>query len=362
MRLASRLSAVRLRAFLAAALLAGLAGCGLLAPPPGPQPDPEIALTAPHRWRPAADSDLVGHLYVTLARGQDTLPDIARAFDLGHEEIVAANPGVEVWLPGEGTQVVLPTAHILPDAPRRGLVLNLAAMRLFHLRDDGIVITHPVGIGREGWATPEGRNRIVSKREDPSWYVPASVRAESAREGNPLPAVVPPGPGNPLGRHALRLSRRSYLIHGTNRPFGVGMRVSHGCIRLYPEDIARLYPQVPVGTEVTIVSQPYLAGWRDGMLYLEAHPLLEEQQRAWGEDSLDQALSLLRAVAGDAAERVDWARAERIAGAARGIPLPVLAGSPSPEEVIAAAPRVRNPPHAPPPEGSRFARVGVFAR
>ena len=126
------------------------------------------------------------------------------------------------------------------------------------------VITHPIGIGREGWQTPEGYSTITRKVVQPTWTVPASVLREYAEKGEPLDPVVPPGPDNPLGSHAMRLSLPSYLIHGTNKSYGVGMRVSHGCVRLYPEDIARLFPQVPVGTEVHIINEPYVAGWRDG--------------------------------------------------------------------------------------------------
>ena len=297
---------------------------------------------------PPDGSDVVGKIQITTARHEDTLSDLARRYDLGYEEIVAANPGMDPWLPGAGSRVVLPTQFVLPDAPREGLVLNLAAMRLFYFPEPrkgepARVITHPIGIGREGWQTPEGTSRITEKIVQPTWTVPASVRKEHAEKGDPLPRVVPPGPDNPLGDFAMRLSIPSYLIHGTNQPYGVGIRISHGCVRLYPEDIARLFPEVPQGTRVTIVNQPYLAGWRNGQLYLEAHSPLAEEARRWGKS----LKPMERAVAAKAVEpdSVNWDRARKIALEARGIPFPVSPGSPDLVDILTAAPRVpSNPP------------------
>ena len=207
-------------------------------------------------------------------------------------------------MPGEGTPIYLPTQTILPDAPRTGIVVNVPAMRLFYFTTEKSprdrqrrsaapvlkVSTHPVGIGTEGWATPFGETKVKDKARDPVWYVPASVRKEHAERGDPLPSVVPPGPDNPLGKFAMTLSLPGYLIHGTNKPAGVGMRSSHGCIRMYPEDIEALFGRVARGTEVRLVNQPILAGWRDGQLYLEVHaPLAEEQHDLVAE--ADAALS-----------------------------------------------------------------------
>jgi L,D-transpeptidase ErfK/SrfK len=270
---------------------------------------------------PPEGTDVVGIVQIAIARHEDTLPDIARRYDLGYEEIVAANPGIDPWLPGKGTRVVLPTQFVLPDALREGLVLNLAAMRLFYYPSPGTdepprVITHPIGIGREGWRTPLGVSRITEKIVQPTWTVPASVRREHANKGDPLPPVVPPGLDNPLGAFAMRLSIPSYLIHGTNQPYGVGLRVSHGCVRLYPEDIARLFPEVPKGTRVTIVNQPYVAGWRDGQLYLEAHQPLAEDARRWGASlkPMERAIAAKAGVQGD----VNWDKARKVAHEARG--------------------------------------------
>jgi L,D-transpeptidase ErfK/SrfK len=298
---------------------------------------------------PEDGSDVVGEVQVTFARHADTLHDIARRYDLGYEEIVAANPGVDPWLPGDGTHIVLPTQFVLPNGPREGLVLNLAAMRLFYFPEPGdgetaVVITHPVGIGREGWETPEGESRITQKVVQPTWTVPASVLKEYADNGEPLEPIVPPGPDNPLGTHAMRLSLPSYLIHGTNKAYGVGMRVSHGCVRLYPEDIARLFAEVPVGTRVRIINEPYAVGFRDGQLYLDAHKPLEEDDLTWGKRfaALERALE---AKAGGGSIAVDWRRARKVAEGARGIPVSISAGGPDLEGVLAAAPRVPSEPY-----------------
>ena len=298
---------------------------------------------------PADGSDVIGDVQVTVAHHEDTLHDIARRYDLGYEEIVAANPGIDPWLPGEGAQVILPTQFVLPNGTREGLVLNLASMRLFYFPEprDGeapVVITHPIGIGRQGWQTPEGQSHITRKVVRPSWTVPASVLREYAEKGEPLDRIVPPGPDNPLGTHAMRLSLPGYLIHGTNKSYGVGMRISHGCVRLYPEDIARLFPEVPVGTKVRIVNQPYVAGWRNGQLYLDAHKPLSEEAAQWGE----KRVALERALAVEAATKkvvIDWSRARQVENDARGIPLPISAGSPELDGLLARAPRVPSEPY-----------------
>jgi L,D-transpeptidase ErfK/SrfK len=294
---------------------------------------------------PASGDAVVGQLQVLIARPEDTLADIARRHDLGYVEILQANPGVDPWLPGNGTRIILPTQFILPDAPRRGVVLNVASMRLFYYPqtrsgESPIVVTHPVGIGREDWPTPLVKTRVTSKVTDPAWYVPDSIRAERARAGDPLPKVVPPGPDNPLGRFSLRLAVPGYLIHGTNKPYGIGMRVSHGCIRLYPEDIENLFEHVVVGTSVRIVNQPYLAGWRKGLLYLEAHPPLQEDRR----DSAARLEEVIRRAAtsvGRGEEGVDWAKARKVVERASGFPVPVLWETPSPEQIVGDARVVR---------------------
>ena len=232
-----------------------------------------------------ASAEVLGALQVIKARRENTLALIAREYALGYEELKIVNPDVDPWLPGENTPVYLPTMTVLPDVRREGIVINLATMRLLHFKASAVndysltIENYPIGIGREGWATPEGNFHITEKTRDPNWYPPASVRREHAEMGDPLPKIVPPGPDNPLGRFKMRLSSPEYLIHGTNKPSGVGMRVSHGCIRLYPEHIADLFETVAAKTKVRIVNQPVLAGWHADQLYLEVHPLLAEDKR-----------------------------------------------------------------------------------
>jgi len=224
---------------------------------------------------------VIGEPQIVFTGPDDTFSDLARTYGLGYDELIAANPGIDPWLPGEGTAVLLPTQYVLPDAPRRGVILNIATKRLFYYpaRADGEpqqVFTYPIGIGRVGWETPLGETTVVAKAENPSWWVPASVRREHAQMGDPLPAVVPPGPDNPLGTRVLKLEMPGYLIHGTNQPYGVGMRVSHGCIRLYPENIEFLYALVGIGEVVRIMNEPYQMGSKDGVLFFEAHTPLED--------------------------------------------------------------------------------------
>ncbi|SER29288.1 L,D-transpeptidase ErfK/SrfK [Nitrosomonas sp. Nm51] len=228
--------------------------------------------------------DVIGSIQVVTARHEDTLSDIARRFNLGYEEIVNANPDVDPWLPGAGTRIIIPTQFILPDAPREGIVINLAAMRLFYFpkAEDGKlqkVITHPVGIGRVQWKTPEGATRITVKDENPVWRPTSSIHREYAKNGNPLPAAVPPGPDNPMGTHVLRLAWPAYAIHGTNKPPSIGLRGSFGCIRMYPEDIIGLFNEVAIGTPVRVVNQPRMVGWRGSQLYIQVYPVLEDDQR-----------------------------------------------------------------------------------
>lgn len=255
---------------------------------------------------PLAGMDVVGAETVAVAGAGDTLADIARRYNVGHEEIRIANPGVEFWLPREGTKVEIPSRYVLPRAERNGFVLNLPEYRLYYFRRNpdpekkDIVITHPVSIGRQDWATPLGATRITAKVKNPAWTPPESIRREHAADGDILPMVVPPGPDNPLGQYALKLALPGYLLHGTNRPYGVGMRVTHGCIRLYPEDIEALFESIDVGTRVEFVNQPVKVGWGREGLFMEVHPLLEEDERD-AEDMKLLAMELLYATAGDLA-------------------------------------------------------------
>ncbi len=267
--------------------------------------------------------DVIGEISWYLAHYEDTMPELARRFDLGFVELMAANPGVDAWLPGEGRQILIPSAYVLPDAPRRGIVINLAELRLYYFRRDGSIETVPVGIGRDYWQTPEIETVVSRKRKDPVWIPPASIRAEKPD----LPAQIGPGPDNPLGDFAMNLAYGSYVIHGTNKPLGVGRRVSHGCIRLYPEDIARLFPEVPTGTPVRIVDQEIKLGWSGGSLFLEAHPSQEQADEIEAGNTLEHWADIpgmmirLSEMPGAAEADLDWPLIERTLRERSGVPV-----------------------------------------
>jgi L,D-transpeptidase ErfK/SrfK len=318
-----------------------MAGCSLfksapVAPPAAKvvaPPVPELPKpTATHRFDIDASTEIVGYVQKTVIGKEDTLPDIARRFDVGYEEILLANPGVDPWLPGIGREVVVPTQFVLPAAPHEGVVVNVAAMRIFYYPphkkgEPQVVYTHPIGIGRVGWKTPEGTTKIVSRQKDPVWVVPKSVRNEHAEDGEMLPAMVPAGPDNPLGQYMFRLGWPSYLIHGTNKPYGVGMRSSHGCMRLYPEDIAVFFDLIPLGTKVTVVNQPYVFGSRDGTMYLQAYSVMEDDSRDWNKNRKRLLANLLnpkqRQKVSDHDNDIDWQRIGDLAHAPRAVPVPV---------------------------------------
>ncbi len=282
---------------------------------------------------PPEGSDSIGEMVTVFTEAHETLLDLARRYGLGYEEITNANPGVDPWLPGAGTAVVVPKQRLLPRAPRTGIVINLPEHRLYWYPPtpagkQPVVWTFPVSIGKMDWNTPLGRTTIVSKAKDAPWIPPKSVREEHAKRGEPLPAVVPGGPDNPMGRYkmALGIPGGAYLIHGTNRPAGIGMQVTHGCMRLYPEDIETLYGMVPIGTPVTIVNQPYKWGWHDGELLIEVHPPLKEDTVA--APSLTDLTRLIVEATRANPVAVDWIGAERIWREARGVPMPVSVDGP----------------------------------
>jgi L,D-transpeptidase ErfK/SrfK len=322
-----------------------------VAPPPKVEEALPYAVSL-HRFElPAEGSDLIGTVQVTRAEHEDTFVDLARRFNVGYEELVRSNPGVDPWLPGEGREIVLPTQHLLPNAPREGVVINLAAMRLYYFPKVGkgenpIVYTFPIGIGRVGWATPVGSTRITRMAKNPSWRPGPGVRREHRENGEILPAVVPAGPDNPLGTRAMYLGWAGYLIHGTNKPAGVGLRSSHGCIRLFPEDVEFLYDLVGPGTKVTVVNQPFVFGWHEGQLLLQAFDVLEDDPRNW--KTARQKL-LTRALAARLEKRlkaqgdsIDWAAVSRVSHEPRGVPLAVSRGIENFDAVVARATRVRN--------------------
>lgn len=344
-----------------AGLTFALASCSLLGEPWSGRDRPSARKTvrssdpppvATHRFEIDPDrDDVVGIVQITTAGEEDTLSDIARRFDVGYEEIVRANPGVDPWLPGEGRQIVVPSRFVLPDAPREGIVINVAAMRLFYypVRETGapqIVHTYPIGIGKVGWATPEGVTKIVRRQFEPTWRPPASIIKEHRKNGEDLDAVVGPGPDNPLGRHAFYLAWPSYLVHGTNKPYGVGLRSSHGCIRLYPEDIAYLFEAVPIGTKVRVVNQPFVFGWDADELHLQAFGVLEDDPRDWKRAqkkliSTSFATRIQKQLK-ERGEEVDWELVSSLAHEPRGVPVPITRVDASLDQVLADAMKVRN--------------------
>jgi L,D-transpeptidase ErfK/SrfK len=306
----------------------------------GRQQEPQRIAPVPVSERPVEEPALPNHYViespeqtvigvpqVVLTSATDTFADLARAYGLGYDELVQANPGIDPWLPGEQTPVLLPTQYVLPAVAREGIVLNIATKRLFYFPQlpagqPVVVMSFPIGIGRVGWETPLGAANVVAKAVNPTWYVPASVRQEHAAMGDPLPSVVPPGPDNPLGTRVLKLDLPGYLIHGTNQPYGVGMRVSHGCVRLYPENIETLYELVAVGETVQIINEPFLLGEVNGESVLEAHaPLADDTISA--EDRLHALIVRL----GESADYVLTRQVEQnirlAAEAAVGIPVGV---------------------------------------
>jgi len=267
--------------------------------------------------------DLIGRLAVVKLEKGDTLPDIARHFGLGINAISSANPKVDVWAPKGEERVVLPLSFILPDTPRKGIVVNLATMRLFQYKGDGkslSVATYPVGVGAEDRPTPTGPARIVRKVARPTWHVPASIAERHRQKGDILPAQIPPGPDNPLGEYALYLSKAGYLVHGTNKPASVGLQATNGCMRLYPENIKMLFNDTPVNTPVVIVNQPYLVGQRYGTLYMEAHAPLENSSP----DELRKTYEKLRTIEKKSARKFDWNKIKKVQAEALGYPVPIF--------------------------------------
>ena len=304
----------------------------------------EEPISANHFVLESPDQAVVGAPQVVYTTSNDTLSDLARAYGLGYDELIAANPGVDPWLPGEDTPVLLPTQFILPDVPREGLILNIASKRLFYFPEvaEGqatIVKTFPIGIGRVGWETPLGNTQVVAKAKDPHWYVPLSVRQEHAELGDPLPSVIPPGPENPLGHRVLKLEMPGYLIHGTNQPYGVGMRVSHGCVRLYPENIEYLYELVEIGEPVQIINEPFLMAQAHGEIYFESHRPLEEDA-VGAEERLDLLLEKWNGSTDYGFAQHEIERAYEIAARSDGIPMRI--SSRSDDDVLARARVVRN--------------------
>ena len=256
---------------------------------------------------------------------EDTLYDLARKFSLGSEELIRVNPGIDPWLPGAGKKIIVPGRHILPPGPHEGIVVNLPEHRLYYFpkpkRGGPIeVITYPVSIGKMDWRTPLGLTHVIQKQKNPVWYPPESVRKEHAAAGDPLPPSVPSGPDNPLGLFAMRLAagNGTYLIHGTNNPIAVGLAVTHGCIRMYPDDVAALFPLIPVGTAVRLINVPVKVAWVDGELLLEAHPPVDAEGQSF-EPDIDQFAEMLRAAVGETTVAIHWDYAREVLQKADGV-------------------------------------------
>ena len=308
------------------------------------------------------DTSVIGEDQTVETVYEDTLYALARKFSLGSEELIRVNPGVDPWLPGAGKKLLIPGRHILPPGPREGIVVNLPEHRLYYFpkpkRGAPIeVITYPVSIGKMDWRTPLGITHVISKQKDPTWFPPESVRKEHAEAGDPIPARVPPGPNNPLGAFAMRLAagNGTYLIHGTNNPIAVGLAVTHGCIRMYPDDVAALYPLIPVGTPVRLINEPIKVAWVDGELLLEAHPPVDAQGQSF-EPDLDQFSAMLQAAVGDTTVAIHWDYAREILQKADGVLATVGLEAenpnlPPPEAAPAAGamPAADTPPAAAPP-------------
>ena len=323
--------------------------------PLGSGPERQRIKTVPERERlepisrnyfilESPEQSVIGEPQIVYTTEENTFSDLAREYGLGFDELVAANPHIDPWLPGADEPILLPTQFVLPDVPREGIVLNIASKRLFYFPKiaEGHavqVLTYPIGIGRVGWQTPLGETEVVAKAKDPVWYVPASVRRENRELGYPDPAVVQPGPDNPLGHRVLKLEMPGYLIHGTNQPYGVGMRVSHGCVRLYPENIETLYDLVEIGEPVTIINEPYLAGWRNGELYFESHSPLEDDEIS-SDERLQKIFERGRNASSAFIDKAERDEAQAVASDARGVPVRVLKADAY--EVYARARVVRN--------------------
>ncbi|MEM8833968.1 MAG: L,D-transpeptidase family protein [Pseudomonadota bacterium] len=277
----------------------------------------------------AYDKDYFGETKTYRAAFEDTLIHLARDNDLGFVELRAANPKLDAWIPGKGAKIILPQKHLLPEAPRKGIVINLAEMRIYYFKDKGAPpVTFPISVGREGLETPTGSTTITRKKEGPTWRPTERMRKEDPE----LPVSVPPGPENPLGTHALYLGWPQYLIHGTNKPYGIGRRVSSGCMRMYPEDVREFYSMVPIGTLVTVVDQPVKVGWVGDDLYVEVSPTQEQSLKIEEQGQLDsyeitkEDIRRINEKAGGRKEDINWEKVRAAVRDHKGYPIKILGG------------------------------------
>jgi len=282
---------------------------------------------------PKPGDSVVGSVYQVKTTYGETAPMLARIHGVGYHELLWANPDVHSWMPGEGAQILIPRQYVLPGKIREGIVLNIAEFRLYYYEqsEDGRaqVRSYPVSIGRIDWLTPLGKTQVVDRLENPTWYPPASVRLEHEARGDKLSKIVGPGPDNPLGKYALMLETPGYFIHGTNREEGIGMRVTHGCIRLRSRDIAELIFRISIGTPVEIVSIPIKVGLLDGVVYMEAHEKpLEEFPVRVGEPMLTEVdlaapLAAMEAQLPPGDYVIYWEQVMEVVRLKRGVPVVV---------------------------------------
>jgi L,D-transpeptidase ErfK/SrfK len=329
------------------ASLAGLACAALLAALPLGRLSPQAGATD---FQLTPDRALVGTTGEYVTRHEDTLHDVARTNDLGYGELIAVNEGIDPWLPGTGQRILLPTVYLVPMSPRPGIVINLAEQRLYYFppRTD-TVRTYPIGVGVEGHTTPIGVTRVVRKDVKPTWYPPPSIRSERPE----LPAAVPPGPDNPMGEYALRLGWAAYGIHGTNKAYAIGRHVTHGCIRLYPEDIEALFKDVAIGTPVRVINDEIRLAWVDNELYLAVTPSRRQMEEIGINQKVTREIpsklvERVAAAAGTEAGRIDWDLVRRIGVKRPGMPLKITKPSPPHATTAeAASPAPRQIPTAP---------------
>lgn len=268
-----------------------------------------------------ANSNIVGQIRTATVQPGDSLGSLGLRYGIGGYEMKEANPGVPYLSPRAGMQLTIPQQFILPSAPRKGIVINLAEMRLYHYHKDGQrVSTYPIGIGKQGWLTPIGTSSIVRKRENPWWIVPDSILEKHRRMGKPIAPKKPPGPDNPLGAHAMNLGFKNIVIHGTPYPMGVGLRSSHGCIRMMPRDIAELFYNVEVGTQVTVVHEPQKIGYRGSEVFMESHVPLSESIYRSQVKSVNSLLEKVSTYAGFGGAAIQWQQANHLINRASGYP------------------------------------------
>lgn len=319
-----------------------------------------LILASPALAAPFAQN-YIGEMKYVTADYEDTLVHIGRDYDVGFVEMRAANPHLDPWIPGSGARVTVPTMHLLPDAPRESVVINLAEMRMYIYRVPGQAPqTFPIGIGRDGLLTPVGTTTIVRKKAGPTWTPTPRMRAEDPT----LPPVVGPGPDNPMGTHAMYLGFPQIAIHGTNKPYGIGRRVSSGCIRMFPEDIGKVFEELPVGTKITVVDEPIKAAWIGDKFFLEVHPTQTQATQMEKEGAIpdyelsEKDLSYIMRKAGPSVEKLDWAAIRKVVKDRKGYPIqiaergnhtaaatPVKAG-PLPNNALDNVPKVMNAPPA----------------